>query len=259
MHTTTKIISGIFLTVVLLLFNATTDADCKKLIIGWEPWEPFQMRTQNGIYTGLDLDLVKLVLNDAGCSVEFKKMPWKRMIISIKEGTIDMIAGASRTPERENFSFFSEAYRQETMLMFVRKGEKDLYNFDRLSDIIGTGFKLGTTRGYYYGERFVELKDNPEFSKSLSIIAYDHQLPKMLIHKRISGFLGDSVNVATSLRNENLTREIEAHSMPVYSSNIHVMFSVKRVSPETVAMFNTSLLKLKTTKAYQTIIDKYLK
>ena len=69
-----------------------------------------------------------------------------------------MAASASKTPEREEYALFSDPYRTESAVMYVRIEDAGKYNFDSLEDIIGTEFKLAVTRGYYYGEEFEELK-----------------------------------------------------------------------------------------------------
>jgi len=169
-----------------------------------------------------------------------------------------MVAGASSTTERKKYSMFSDTYRTETMALNVRKGEAKNYNFKQLKDITGSRFRLGITRGYYYGETFSELTKAPEFKKRLTIVARDSLLYKMLLNNHLDGFIGDTVNVSTSLSKLGLLNSIETHPLPVYSSNIHVMFSKKNVSPEVVRTFNKSLSRIKSTGIYKKILNKYL-
>ena len=254
------IVFKVIITIVVLLTGITsTCAGGQKLILGWEPWPPFQMKDSSGRYTGLDLDLIQLILSKTKYDIQFKEMPWKRQLVSIQQGKIDMLAGASKTNEREAYSLFSDAYRRETMVMYIRHGETKKYIFRQLKDLIGSGFRLGITRGYYYGETFSELSKTPVFINQLSIVTRDAQLYKMLLGKHIDGFLGDTVNVATNLRKEGLLNKVEIYPLPVYSSDIHVMFSKKSVSPEMVKAFNKSLADLKSAAIYRKILNKYQK
>lgn len=243
----------------LLLAVVQTSGAGQTLTMGWEPWPPFQKHDSNGIYTGLDLDIVQLVLSGTDHDIHFIKMPWRRAIASIEDGTIDMIAGASKTPERERYSLFSAPYRTETIALYVRKGETKRYTFSNVNELDIHRFNLGITRGYYYGEAINELMKKPEFSAQITQVTKDTQLYKMLLNKRIDGFLGDTINTAASLINERITDKVEIHPMPVHSTDIHVMFSKKRVSHDIAKQFDKILKRVMISKMHKVILDRYLK
>ncbi len=230
----------------------------KELSIGWEPWEPFQYKNSNGILSGLDIEMANAVIENMDYIATFKEIPWKRLLIEIEKGTIDIISGASRTTEREEYAHFSNTYRTESMVLYIRKEDISKYSIKNLKDIIGTSFKLGVTRGYYYGEDYNELSNNPNFMKQVSETRADNRNYKMLILKRIDGFLSDPIVTTVGLKEEGIFDQV-AILIPIFSSDIYFMFSKKSISPQIVAAFNNSLDELKNNGIYDEILDKYLK
>ena len=77
------------------------------LTMGWDPWEPYHYMDPKGNLQGLDVELVRAIAAEAGCSVSFERDNWASLLGRIRNGEIDLISGATRTPEREKFALFS--------------------------------------------------------------------------------------------------------------------------------------------------------
>ena len=191
-------------------------------------------------------------------SVTLSELPWKRHLSNVEQGRTDLAASASRTPEREQYAFFSDSYRTESVVMYIRKEDAGKYEFDSLQGLIGTDFTLAVTRGYYYGEEFEELMNDPQFKKRIVEVNDNQLAQRQLARKRVDGFLEDPIAATIELRDEGLLEEVSTH-MPIYSDDIYVMFSKKSTSPDIVEAFNISLAELKTNGTYDQIINKYLK
>ncbi len=244
----------------LFLCILISDIFCQnsqELIVGWDTWEPYQYKNNEDIITGLDYELVSSIIKNMGYTPIFKEIPWKRILIEIEHGLLDITTGASKTAERENFAYFSQPYRSESVVLYIRKEDRDKYNFTNLTDIIGTTFKLGVTRGYYYGEEYQELINNPIFKKQVFDTTLDESNFKKLYSRRIDGFLVDPVVGTAGLRKEGLLDQVEI-LFSIYSNDIFVMFSKESISSELVELFNSSLYELKNNGIYDEILDKYL-
>ncbi|GGY50274.1 amino acid ABC transporter substrate-binding protein [Bacterioplanes sanyensis] len=225
--------------------------------IGWEPWAPYSVQ-ENGEYTGLDLDIAKAVLADMGCNVEFVQRPWKRLLLEIEQGKVDMTASASRNAEREQYGFFSEPYRTESVVLFVGAGQSANYsNIQGLKDIAAADFDLGIARGYYYGEEYAALESDPSFKDNLQSAGDDVTNYKKLAAKRLDGFLADPFSAAASLKELGLSDKVEQHAT-IYSDDIYFLISRKSSSQAFVDAFNQSLSAMKADGRIQTIIDQYL-
>ena len=231
----------------------------QELIMGWEPWEPYQYKDSDQNLTGLDIELILAIAANAGYTISFEEIPWQRQLEYLKNGEVHLATGASKTREREAYVFFSDPYRTESIQLYVRNGESAHYPFERLEDIIDTKFQLGVSRGYFYGENYEKLMENHEFSIHVQEVTDDTFNYLKLIVNRIDGFLADPMSFRSVLRKKGLEGKIEAHPMKIYSTNIFIIFSKEAVSPATVKAFNESLIRIKSNGKYQQILKKYLK
>ncbi len=255
--------TGIKITAFFLFFSISaacglTAQTGKTLSLGWDSWVPYQYKDDNGIVTGFDIDLVKKVMNNCGYDLKMEQMPWKRLLLHVRRGITDMTCGASKTKEREEFAYFSDPYRQESVVLYVRKGESSKYPLASLSDIMGASFRLGVAAEFYYGEQYEKLKNNPDFKSHIQEVPEDMPNVKKIMKNRIDGFLIDPFVGAALIRDLGFQNKLEIHPMTVYSDNVHVIFSKKSVSPKTVADFNDSLKILKENGTYDHIINRYL-
>lgn len=250
----------VLLTFSLFLFSTSSSwANCeKKIRMGWEDWNPYQYVNKKGTLTGLDIELVQAIVENMGCQIDFKEMPWKRHLLAIEKGRMDLAAGASITPERQKYANFSNPYRTESTVLYVHKGESGKYKLKTLQDIVTQKFSLGVTRGYYYGEEYTKWVKNKEFKNQIQEVHNDSFNYYKLQKKRIDGFLADPIAATAGLKGEDLLGMVEIHPMKVYSDNIYVMMSKKSVSKQFIKDFNKSLAQIKANGTHDRILKKYL-
>lgn len=229
------------------------------LNVGWEAYEPFQYRDGGGKVSGLDVEIFEAIARDAGCTVTLKEVPWKRLLGDLQTGRMDAAMGAHRTPEIEAVATFSAGYRQEVIVLFVRKGELAKVGDAGLAALPGKPFKLGTVAGYDYGDAFDALKRDEAFAKQIDESASSELNLRKLASKRIDGLLeNDLVGMATA-RKEKLADMIEAHPLPVQSAETSFIFSKKSVDPKTVAAFNSALARAIADGRIDGFFTKYMK
>lgn len=245
--------------VIFPFFKKVSANDNRVFRYAWEPWQPYQMKNEQGRLTGLDIEILEAILNGIGQPFKWQKTPWKRVIKDIQEGYLDAGLGASVTEERQQWAYFSEPYRKESVVLFLLKDIKQIYQFVRLEDITDSDITLGMTRGYYYGGLFEKLSKDPKFISRFEEVKINELNYEKLKMGRIDGFLSDPVAGTAGLKKLGLLDKVEIHPMHIYSDNIHVMFSKKSVPEEYIQKFNQSLLKLKTSGEHTKIISKYLK
>jgi polar amino acid transport system substrate-binding protein len=244
--------------IISVLFSiAPNHAMAEELSMGWEDWQPYQYKDSNQIVTGLDIELMQAIFGNINQQITLFELPWKRHLNNVESGRTDIAASASKTPEREQYAFFSDPYRTESAVMYIRKADASKYAFDSLRGIIGTDFKLAVTRGYYYGEEFAELMNDPEFKKHVQEVNDNQLAQRQLVRNRVDGFLEDPIAATIELRVEGLLDKVSNH-MPIYSDDIYAMFSKKSTSPDLVDAFNKSLAELRANGTYDRIMDKYL-
>lgn len=235
---------------------AVMTATCD-LKMGWDPWEPYQYLTPEDEVKGLEIDLLGAMADEAGCSVTFVQDNWVNLLAGIRSGSIDMLGGATKTEAREKFAYFSDSYRHESFLLYIRAGESEKYMDKSLTELLAGGFRLGVTEDYLYGDEVNALHDDADFSAGFVSVPVTEVNYYNLTQDHIDGFLEDPFVAAYTVRRKGLQGQIEALPLEIHSTNVSIIFSRESVKEETVQAFNKALLKLRETGEYERILAKY--
>ncbi len=59
--------------------------DCT-LVVGWDPWEPYQYQDLGGELRGLDVELIKELSARIGCKTRFLASDWASLLKMLKKG-----------------------------------------------------------------------------------------------------------------------------------------------------------------------------
>jgi len=231
-------------------------AECQ-LNLGWDPWAPYQYLTPEDEVKGLEIDLISAMAKGAGCSIKFVQNDWMKLLNGIRSGQVDMLGGASQTKIREKFALFSNIYRRESFVLYVRDGDSEKFLGKSLKELLDGDFKLGITQDYIYGDKVTELQDDEAYSTKFVSVPISEVNFYNLLQNHIDGFLEDPFVAAYTIKRKGLQGQIEAHAIEIHSGEVAIMFSKRSVKPETVAAFNKALAKLKETGEYQKILAKY--
>ncbi len=220
--------------------------------------QPWYFTDENGKFTGLGIDLINAVLENMGCSAEFKQQPLPRQLLQLQSGKLDIGLDVLKTAKRQESMYFSDPYLKMAIVLLVRKGESQKYPLSKLSDIINIPFKLGYIRGGAYGEEFSKLLENPQFKRRTSAVRKISQNVEMLMIDRIQGFLGP-IQTYEDL-SITMSDNVERHQgvAPVFQNTIHYIISKDRPL-ELVNAINRSLKQLQANGTIRRILTKYLK
>ena len=232
------------------------DKSCQ-FVLGFDAWEPYQYEDVGGRVAGLDIELVATVLEDMGCQLTYQQGTWVDLLVALKQGEVDILLGASKTEPREEFAFFSDAYRMEEFSLYIRKGDKVRAGYKTLSEFIQNGSQIGIVEDYFYGPDVSILLDNAETSQYFVNAIMGELNVARLLDEDIDGFFEDSFVGASLLRRKALSNYIVAHGITIQTGNAYVMFSQKSVTPKQLSDFNTQLAEVKNSDVYQIILDKY--
>ncbi len=256
-HLYHRISKQVFFALMLIPTACLSQPECPRpLTLGWDLWEPYQSLSDKGV-AGLDIELITAILKEAGCEVTFVRMPWKRHLKAIEIGTIDLAAGASKTPLREDFAYFTDAYRKENVALFVRSQELEKHQTSQLETLFEQGFRLGVTRGNYYGETFEALANQQEIQPQIQAVNNYVLNYNKLLKGRIDGFLSDVLASQHTLEKNQLNHLILPHPKLVYQTKVHLMVSRASVSPELMEQINRSLTAFKKRPEYDNILNNY--
>lgn len=252
-------LKALLLGALLLLVSGPSPAGDCHMAVGWEPWPPYQFEDASGELTGLDVELVRAIAARLDCPISYQQLPWPRTLFEVRQGgLVNVAAGADKTDERQTYAYFSKPYRKESVYLYVRSDRIDEFVLEELEDIAATGFRLGITAGYHYGEEFSELMEGEAFAAQVEPVRSDAQNHEKLMRGRIDGFLADPVTTASIARGTQYSDQIKPHPMHIKEEDIHVMFSKAVHSPEMVKRFNRALEQLRESSEYREIMARYL-
>lgn len=231
-----------------------------QLTMGWDPWEPYHYMDPKGQHQGLDFELVRAIAREAGCSVDYERDSWVNLLSRIRTGEIDLISGATLTPEREQYALFSEPYRTERFAMYVRTDDADRFAGETLEELLAAGMRLGVTDAYLYGPTVQALQDDPRYVDQFVVAAVGETSATRLLDGVIDGFLED-VFVATSvLRRRGLEDLVEPHPVALESGGeVRLMFSRATVPGDVLQRFDAGLKSLRETGRYEAIEGQYIR
>ena len=116
-----------------------------KLVVGLDDsFPPMGFRSDSGEIVGFDIDLAKEAAKRLGVEVEFKAVDWDGVILSLKNGMIDVIwNGLTITPEREKSIDFSQPYLENSQSIVVQ-ADSNIETKKDLADKV-VGIQLGSS------------------------------------------------------------------------------------------------------------------
>jgi len=251
----------------LLLFPLAAIAQdgAKVLRCGWYLWDPYQyvaVKHEIKQLTGLDVQLVRAVFARLGYQVSYEEVGWKQHQLDIRNGARDIAAGAFRNPERAEYAYYSAPYRKETDVVYVRKGESSRFRYGSVTELLARfqeqNIRLGVISGFYYGPELTRYINDPANAARIVPVANDVDNFQNLLERRIDAFVADRLVGETLAWKHGWQLAAEQLSRPVYSEDIHVIFSKKTTAPRLVEAFNNSLQELKQSGQYSRIVREYL-
>lgn len=224
----------------------------------WEPFPPYQYMDEQGVLTGLDIDLLRAVAMQANCKINFQKTPWKRGLALIQKGEIDVAGGASKTKERSQYAHYSDPYRFETMSVYIRNSEYLKQPFSNLEELALSSIHLGIVIGYSYGAEFFKLRQKKAFKGRITEVLTDSQNIHKLSIGRVDAILVEQF-VGKKLMAQGInSKDIKTHPLKIETGGIYFLFSKKSVSKKQVAKFNLALKHIKDSGKYHSISNHYL-
>ncbi|MGD9135749.1 MAG: transporter substrate-binding domain-containing protein [Desulfobacterales bacterium] len=114
MKNTTILVIGFSLMITVLSTDVCGQQESdapRQLIVGTKVAPPFSMKTADGQWTGLSIDLWQQIATDLNFRYEFRELSLKQLLESVKDGSIDAaVAALTITPEREKSFDLTHAF-----------------------------------------------------------------------------------------------------------------------------------------------------
>ncbi len=234
-----------------------TPAQACMLKLGFEAWEPYQYVGMDQKPAGLDIELVQAVAAKMNCEITPQQGTWVDLIASLKAGEVDMLLGASKTAAREEYAFFSEPYRKEQFVLFVRSADVAGLPQNTMTEFLSAGKKLGIVSEYFYGDELAQLYSDDKLKSNFVEASLSELNLARLMDEEIDGMLEDRFVAASLLRRKGLDKTISPHSISMGDNDVYVMFSKNSVTDSQVGAFNAAMAAIRQNGEYDAILARY--
>lgn len=237
--------------------SATPAAPDCELVMGWDPWEPYQYEIAGGHVFGLDVDLVTAVARQADCTLSFRKGTWRDLLQLLSDGEIDLLAGATSTPERQEFARFTDPYRDEQFQLFVTADRLASSEAMNLSALINEGWQIGVVEGYLYPDAITSLQDDDSTRDGFVYSAMAETNMSRLLEGAVDGLVEDKYVGSAIIRHKNLQNDIKPHPMTFNTTEISIMVSRASVDEAKFQRLNDSVQALRESGAIDKVLAQY--
>ncbi|WLQ12927.1 transporter substrate-binding domain-containing protein [Hahella aquimaris] len=251
--------TGVLGLLLWLALTSAASADCERpLSVGWESWRPYMYKNEEGRLSGLDIELIQAVADRMGCQLEFSETPFKRHLLQLRQGKIDLATSVQKTPEREEYAWFSQTYRTSASNLIIRREDADRYHFKSFKEMTQSRFRLGVTRGYFYGENVNEYIEKGGGKLHVEDVVSDELNLMKLLAKRVDGIFADPIVIYSLARDIGRKDDIAVHPLDLVTSTFYIMGSKASISPKTMDNLNQALKDMRQSGEFAAIVDRYL-
>lgn len=212
------------------------------LTVGYEDWPPYEMTGPAGP-EGINIRILEQIAAMTGCELAWKKMPWKRVLWSVKTGQLDMAMTANKTPERKVYARFSAPYLPYEAVLFVPAGDPTRY--DGLRDFLRRGNTMTKVLSYTYGDDNDALLESDRYGAQVYRTWGVDESIRAVANGRVDGTVGNRYTMLHAARTAGIRDAIRATNTVVQREPVHFMFSRATVGTDTIARVNDAIAQLK--------------
>ncbi|KZN34515.1 hypothetical protein N480_21050 [Pseudoalteromonas luteoviolacea S2607] len=237
----------VFLMMISAVFCTSVFACDKTLKVSVSSdWPPYSSKHGNN-YLGLEIQLIELVLKDAGFCWQYVVLPSSsRTFKQLQEGKVDIIPAASFTQKRRKYAEFSLPYRQEVMLLFTHtKNTLPFLDDPQLrGSLLYANLRsniVAVSRGSVYGQYFANYRNNcPDCVIETNLARERFNLVK---RGRVEYAVEDNLTGAYLIQHENFAQHIKPTSVSVYENPVHYMVRPGSLTEKQLQKFNLAIIK----------------
>jgi polar amino acid transport system substrate-binding protein len=233
----------------LLLAASPAFAAPKVIVAAADPWPPFVDPASPT--EGLTLEIVREALKTQDYEVKLTIVPWARAEAGVKDGTYDILVGVWHTDARTKDFLYGTAYAVNSVKFMKLKG--DPFEFKGLESLKGK--RVGTIRGYGYGEAFTKSSDFVR--EDVADLATN---AKKLVAKRIDLTLEDEIVAKAILSKEDPASlaQIEFTKEALSNNPLHVAAGLKNPRhKEIIDAYNKGFEIIKGNGTLDKVLKKY--
>ncbi len=222
---------------------------------------PYQMQEKDRPLTGVSVELVRMMLKEAGADLKIEVYPWARAYSMAQRQENVMLFSILRNPQREKLFKWVDTLHPFHVNFYRLKNRPDIV-VNTLDD--ARKYKIGVLRD---DSRNIFLRSQG-FGGNLDEVTLDSQNIKKLFLGRIDLLPSDPLVLSYWFKvMSNDPASVQKYDMKNVESIYHIAEAdgenYVAMSPQTddrvVKHFRRALNRVKTSPQYQQLLDKYLK
>ena len=196
---------------------------CQRIVVTSDPdYPPISWRDKENPdkIIGVAVEIIETAFAETGVQVEAKYTgPWKRALLSVVNGHVDMISGLYENQERQlEMEFVYPAFMADPVSVFVITGKE--FNFEKWSDLQG---RKGAVRaGDSFGNEFDRFARKYLILESVNEFG---QLYKMASADRIAYFIYGYYSGLAFAEKKGVRDHIKTLERPIVREPLFVAFS----------------------------------
>lgn len=215
------------------------------------PWRTLE---KNGLPGGTSVDLLELIAQEMGLTLEYKLTPFARGLLMLEAGQADIMIGILRSPEREKYLYFLEPpiNTHSDKAFYVRRDSR--IDIQKYEDLYGKRIATGIKKKY-----FPRFDRDKELLKEAGPKNFASNLRKLL-HGRVdvvidTELVGDYQIVRSGLGGK-IRKCTYVHRKP---NNVYIAMSRQSAHVGRREDFKRVLEKLLKANVKEKILEKHLK
>jgi diguanylate cyclase (GGDEF)-like protein/PAS domain S-box-containing protein len=207
---------------------------------------PYEWIDAKGNYVGLSADYIALIEQRLGVKFEIiKDKSWAEVLELAQRGELDMISNANKTPERERYLNFTEAYLNTPAIIISDSDNGFIGTLDRLA-----GKQVTLEKSYFMQELLMH--DHPEIRL---LPANDvHDALRMVSSGKADAYIGDAASANYVIKREGMLNL--SFSGDTHYKSWHRMAATK-ANPELVSILAKALADIPETEK-ETIQNRWM-
>ncbi len=216
----------------LLMTTGYGNAGESTIIVRVADYPPQYYKDTTGRWTGIDVELARALVVEAGFTPEFIEVPWGRALEEMKNGRLHLMTTLSKTPERATFMHWIGPERMSEMVLVVKQANKNLpiATLDSLIAIAEErSLKIGMQHNVYYGEVFAGRLMEDAFAIHFESVATSALNPRKTRAGRILGFFEDKITMQYQIKHNREYAGLATHHFTLNEEP--VFFGVSRSVP----------------------------
>lgn len=240
--------------IVAIITNSQAVVADKLVLVAAEDSIPTSY-TENGVPTGILVDVINEAFERAGYSVEVQLKPWARCQAEAKLGIVDGIFSIFDTAERREFlNYADEVLITQVQAFFVPVESTITFDGD-IRNLANNS--IGVINLTSYGPRIDGALENGLFKHVDQAQSSESNLLKLLAGRVdiIPSYLHVVLSTAKALGVSNKIRQLSPNVGAIPS---YLAFTKKRDFSKVIIDYNRALASMKKDGTYDDIFDQYL-